>query len=73
MAGAPPEWSDFASLKIDRAADGSAHPATLPTSGIEIAKSAVIWNEDLCPVDVEVGGMRWRQKIGYTAAPASGS
>ena len=42
----------------------SVHPSALLASGVEKAEGAVVWDEALCPVDVEVGGVRWRRKIG---------
>jgi N-acetylglucosamine-6-phosphate deacetylase len=38
----------------------SAHPAALLLSGRGLAEGAVAWDDTLRPVDVAVGGMRWR-------------
>jgi len=44
----------------------SAHPAALLGSGVLLGDGAVVWDEALCPVEVEVGGIRWRQPAGNT-------
>ncbi len=48
----------------DAVAMASTHPAALLVSGGGLAEGAVVWDDTLCPLDVEVGGTRWSQHIG---------